>query len=141
MKNLYFDIAATTPLDKNVNKLMFEIQGTVWGNPSSIHKFGQDSYCIIEKSRIQLSKFINCKPEEIIFTGCGTESNNIILNGVLNPGDHVITSSYEHPAVKDTIENLKKLNIKNMEGVIAGKSFYVGNIDLIKAQMILNSNG
>jgi len=112
MKNLYFDIAATTPVDKSVNTLMFEIQKNLWGNPSSIHKFGQDSYCIIEKSRIQLSKLINCKSEEIIFTGCGTESNNIILNGLLQSGDHVITSSYEHPAVKDTLKNLSDLNVE-----------------------------
>ena len=67
MNNLYFDIAATTPLDNNVSKLMTEIQNTVFGNPSSIHQFGQKSRSLIETARRQMASSLNCKPNELIF--------------------------------------------------------------------------
>ena len=66
MYNLYFDIAATTPLDERVAKLINEVQTTIFGNPSSIHQFGQKSRSLVEKSRRQISKSLNCKPNEII---------------------------------------------------------------------------
>ena len=60
MHNLYFDIAATTPLDTNVAELMNEIQINIFGNPSSIHRFGQKSRSVVETSRRQISKSLNC---------------------------------------------------------------------------------
>ena len=96
MNNLYFDIAATTPLDYNVSELMNEIQKTTFGNPSSIHQFGQKSRSLIETARRQMASSLNCKPNEIIFTSGGSESNNLVLKGFLKKGDHFITSSYEH---------------------------------------------
>ena len=108
MHNLYFDIAATTPLDKNVAELINEVQNNTFGNPSSIHQFGQKSRSIIEKARRQISKSLNCKPNEIIFTSGGSESNNLVLQGLLNDGDHLITSSYEHPAIINVARELEK---------------------------------
>ena len=108
MSNLYFDIAATTPLDNNVAKLITEIQSTAFGNPSSIHQFGQKSRSLIEKARRQISKSFSCKPNEIIFTSGGSESNNLVLKGFLKKGDHFITSSYEHPAIIKVAEALEK---------------------------------
>jgi len=112
MNKLYFDIAATTPLDSNVSMLMTEIQNTIFGNPSSIHQFGQKSRSLIEKARRQISKSLNCKPNEIIFTSGGSESNNLVLHGFLKEGDHLITSSYEHPAIMKVAQELEKNNVE-----------------------------
>jgi len=112
MNNLYFDIAATTPLDSTVSKLITEIQNTIFGNPSSIHQFGQKSRSVIEKSRRQIAASLNCKPNEIIFTSGGSESNNLVLKGFLKNGDHLITSSYEHPAITKVAEELEKQNVE-----------------------------
>ena len=90
MNNLYFDIAATTPLDYNVSELMNEVQKTTFGNRSSIHQFGQKSRSLIEKSRRQIATSLNCKPNEIIFTSGGSESNNLVLKGLLKKGDHLV---------------------------------------------------
>ena len=65
---IYFDSAATTPLDPDVSIYLIEILNNVYGNPSSIHKSGQEAKAVIEKSRRQISKSFNCKPNEIIFT-------------------------------------------------------------------------
>ena len=108
----YFDNAATTPLDSKVAKLMHEINLSYFGNPSSIHRKGQQAHNIIEKSRKSIAKLLNCKSSEIYFTSGGSESNNIILRGILKPGDHFITSSYEHPAILNLIDFLKSKNIE-----------------------------
>jgi len=105
--NIYFDVAATTPIDLKVIDIMNEINSKYFGNPSSIHFFGQKTHNIIEKSRKLFSEYLGCLPSEIVFTSGGTESNNIALNGILNPGDHFITSSYEHPAILNVAKNLE----------------------------------
>ena len=74
MNNLYFDIAATTPLDEKVAKLINEVQTNVFGNPSSIHQFGQQAHNILERSRKNISKLLSCQESEIYFTSGGTES-------------------------------------------------------------------
>ncbi len=100
MKNIYCDISATTPLSPEVDDFISKIQRTVFGNPSSIHRFGQASKAVIENARRQVSDAIHCSPGEIYFTGCGSESDNLVLHGIPGPGDHLIISTYEHPAVK-----------------------------------------
>ena len=112
MKRIYFDISATTPLDPQVADFMYELQKEYYGNPSSIHREGQAARAIIEKSRNQLAKTLNCLPDEIIFTSSGSESNNMVLKGVLKKGDHLITSSYEHPAILNVIPSLQKKEIE-----------------------------
>ena len=97
--NKYFDICATTPIDKDVSKLIHKYNQTIFGNPSSIHEFGQKSKALIERSRLDIAKSINCSMGEIVFTCNGTMSNNMALLGTLEKGDHFITSSYEHPAI------------------------------------------
>ena len=91
---IYFDISATTPLDPEINQFINNLNSRIFGNPSSIHREGQAAKAVIEKSRIQIAKTLNVKPEEIIFTSSGSESNNMVIKGVLSPGDHFITSSY-----------------------------------------------
>ena len=75
---LYFDIAATTPIDRDVANLINTINLENFGNPSSIHSFGQKSHNIIEKSRKKISEILKCNSSEIYFTSGGSESNNIV---------------------------------------------------------------
>jgi cysteine desulfurase len=107
MKKVYCDISATTPTNHKVIDLMANIQKNIFGNPSSIHKYGQESHAIIEKARIQVSNALNCHQEEIIFTGSGTEANNIALEGFVGCKDHVISTSYEHPSVLNVLKSLE----------------------------------
>ena len=120
----YFDICATTPIDKRVLNFLTKESENVFGNPSSIHGFGQKSKAIIERARINVANSINCSPNEIIFTAGGSISNNMALMGVLKKGDHLITSSYEHPAILNVAKNLKKYGVTtslikpNKDGII-----------------------
>lgn len=111
MKRIYFDIAATTPIDTDVADFMHEISLKAYGNPSSIHKHGQESRAIIERARLQVSNALGCNIGEIIFTGSGTESNNIAIQGILEKGDHFIYSGYEHPAVSEVAKKVEKSGI------------------------------
>ena len=79
-QHLYFDTAATTPIDSKVIDLMHKINIESFGNPSSIHSIGQKSHNIIERSRIKISEILSCKSSEIYFTSGGSESNNIVFN-------------------------------------------------------------
>jgi len=126
---IYCDISATTPLDPEINQFINNLNSRVFGNPSSIHREGQAAKAVIEKSRIQIAKALNAKPEEIIFTSSGSESNNMVVKGVLNPGDHFITSSYEHPAILNIIPYLEKNNIK-ISIINPNKKGVIGPIDI-----------
>ena len=110
-KQTYFDVAATTPLDPEVASLMHNINLSFFGNPSSIHQFGQKAHNILEKSRKKISSILNCHESEIVFTSGGTESNNIVLKSILKKGDHLITSSYEHPAILKVAKNLESKGV------------------------------
>jgi len=111
-KQIYFDVAATTPIDQEVLDLIHLVNKNCFGNPSSTHQHGQKSHNLIEKSRISIAKTLNCKTSEIIFTSGGSESNNHVLKGILKKGDHLITSSYEHPSI---LKLAKKLRSKDIE--------------------------
>jgi len=111
IKRIYCDISATTPLDPQISEFLIDLNEHIYGNPSSIHREGQAAKAVIEKSRRQLANALNSKSEEIIFTSSGSESNNMVLKGVLNPGDHFITSSYEHPAILKVLPFLESKNI------------------------------
>jgi cysteine desulfurase len=109
---LYFDHSATTPLDTRVLELIHEVAEQHYGNPSSIHQFGQKARAIIERSRRQVADALGVKSRNIIFTGGGTEANNLVLQNVLY-GDkkHVITSATEHPAILSVLKNLIKFGV------------------------------
>ena len=89
-KQLYFDIAATTPMDIAVAEIVHKANIENYGNPSSMHMSGQKSHNIVERSRTSIAQILNCKTSEIIFTSGGSESNNIVLKGILKKGDHII---------------------------------------------------
>lgn len=109
---LYFDHSATTPIDPKVLALMQEVANTHFGNPSSIHKYGQKARAIIEKSRRQIADALGVKSRNIIFTGGGSEANNMVLQNVLyNDKKHVITSSIEHPAILKVLKHLKNFGV------------------------------
>jgi len=126
-KMIYCDSAASTPIDKQVAEEMNDLSLRTFGNPSSIHKFGQETKAVIERARLSIAKNIGCDLSEIIFTGCGSESNNIALLGTLKNGDHLITSSYEHPAVLNVAKYLTTKGVDvsyitpNQDGVINPK--------------------
>ena len=133
---IYFDIAATTPIDNQVLELMHTINSNYYGNPSSIHQLGQKSHNLIEKSRISIANILNCKTSEIIFTSGGSESNNLTLRGLLNKGDHFITSSYEHPSILSLAKDLEKNGIE----VSFVKPNHNGIIDILELEKKIKSN-
>jgi cysteine desulfurase len=108
----YFDHAATTKLNENVLKEMIPYLTGEYGNPSSIYSLGRSSKCAIEDAREKVAGVFNAKPQEIYFTGCGSESDNMAIKGVAyanrKKGNHIITSKIEHPAVLDTCRALEK---------------------------------
>ena len=107
---------------------MNDLQQKTYGNPSSIHREGQAARAVIEKSRRQLASALHCNPEEIIFTSSGSESNNMVLKGILSSGDHFITSSYEHPAILKVLPYLEEQGVEislitpNKDGIIQPSS-------------------
>lgn len=110
MQKIYFDNAATTPLDKEVVNVMTEHMLNNFGNPSSSHEFGRKAKVQVETARKHIASYFNCTASEVIFTAGGSEADNLILfNAVKNLGvERIISSPIEHHAVLHTIEALKK---------------------------------
>ncbi len=109
---LYFDHSATTPIDHKVLTLMQEVANVHFGNPSSVHKYGQKARSIIEKSRRQIADALGVKSRNILFTGGGSEANNMVLRNLLYDGKkHVITSAIEHPAILKVLKHLKNFGM------------------------------
>jgi cysteine desulfurase len=116
MKRIYLDYAATTPVDPEVIRAMEPFFFEKFGNPSSIHTEGQIARKAIEESRETVASFLGAKPEEIVFTSGGTESNNFALEGVAfaneRKGDHIIISAIEHHAITEPAKFLEKRGFK-----------------------------
>jgi cysteine desulfurase len=111
MKRIYLDYAATTPTHPDVIKAMLPYFDESFGNPSSIHSYGQEARDAVERARSKVSALIGAKNEEIVFTGSGTEADNFALKGIAlsrqGKGNHIITSSIEHHAVLGTCKFLE----------------------------------
>jgi cysteine desulfurase len=111
-KPIYLDYAATTPLDARVLESMQPYFGASFGNPSSVHGFGQRAETALEDARQRIAELLNAKPEEIIFTSGGTESDNLALRGAAlaarqkRGANHILISPVEHHAVSKTAEQL-----------------------------------
>ena len=116
MKKVYFDYAATTPTDPEVVAAMEPYFFEKFGNASSLHAYGQEAKKALEDSREALAEFINAKPEEIVFTSGGTESDNSALLGVAyvleKKGNHIIISAIEHHAISEPAKFLEKKGFK-----------------------------
>lgn len=112
MKRIYLDYAATTPTHPEVVKAMLPYFTESFGNPSSIHSYGQEAKEAVERDRSKVAVLIGAKSEEIVFTGSGTEADNFALKGVAlsrqSKGNHIITSLIEHHAVLETCKFLEK---------------------------------
>ncbi len=111
-KRIYLDHSATTPVKPEVVTAMLPYFTEIFGNPSSIHGFGQDARNSVSTSREVIAKFINASADELYFTGGGSESDNWAIRGVAHAykakGNHIITSTIEHHAVLHTCEALEK---------------------------------
>lgn len=112
MKRVYMDNAATTALRRDVLDAMMPYLTDIYGNPSSLHYFGQEAHKAVENARHQVASELNAEDNEIVFTGCGTEADNMALKGIAekyqSKGKHIITSSVEHHAILHTCEYLEK---------------------------------
>ena len=112
MKRVYMDNAATTALRRDVLDAMMPYLTDIYGNPSSLHYFGQEAHKAVENARHQVASALNAEDNEIVFTGCGTEADNMALEGIAekyqSKGKHIITSSVEHHAILHTCEYLEK---------------------------------
>lgn len=112
MRRIYMDHSATTPVDPQVIQAMISTLTDSFGNPSSIHSFGQEAHKLIQKARKQVAGLIGADSEEIVFTSGGTEADNMAIIGTakdrMGRGRHIITSQIEHHAVLDTCRHLEK---------------------------------
>ncbi len=112
-KTIYFDYSSTTPVDEKVVKKMLPYFSDKYGNPSSVYFLGQKSLFAIDESRKTIAIFLNCKPQEIFFTGSATEANNLAILGLINNKEniHIITSQIEHDSVLNVCKHLEKNNV------------------------------
>ncbi len=115
LRRVYLDNSSTTPVDSRVVEVMLPFLTEKHGNASSIHFFGQEARSAIDTARHQAAALVNARPTEIVFTSGGTESNNLAIRGLIEAnakyGNHIITSSIEHPSVKSLCEDLEKIGI------------------------------
>lgn len=113
MERIYLDNSATTPLDPAVLEAMMPYLTEDFGNASSIHTYGQKAKMAVDRARHQVAALLNAgRPNEIIFTSGGTESNNLAIRGLVEAnsrhGNHIILSAIEHPAIESVCEDLEK---------------------------------
>ena len=128
MNTIYFDNSATTRIKTEVLYDMMPFLTTEYGNASSLYSIGRNAKKAIEKARKQVAELLNCKPDEILFTSGGSESDNLALKGFayanIQKGNHIITSKIEHRAILETCQNLKKQGFEisyidvNEDGII-----------------------
>ncbi len=115
-RTIYLDHAATTALDPRVLEVMIPYLTTEYGNASSIYTLGRHAMQAIDRSREQVAQIIHCRPTEIAFVGCGSESDNLAIKGMAfasqKKGNHLITSSIEHHAVLHTCQYLERFGFK-----------------------------
>ena len=110
MNKIYLDNAATTPLSEEVIDAMVDVLKNNYGNPSSTHSLGQEAKILIENVRRDVADYLKVTPAEIIFTSCGTESNNMIIKSSVDHlgVERIITSPIEHKCVAETVLEMKK---------------------------------
>ena len=111
-RSIYLDHSASTPVDPRVVEAMAPFFSDSYGNPSGVHRQARASARALDEARFDVADVLGCKPKEVVFTGCGTESDNLAIRGVgfasQAPGQrqHMVTSAIEHHAVSHTIEQM-----------------------------------
>ena len=112
MKRIYLDYAATTPIHPEVVRAMLPYLSDAFGNPSSIHSFGQEARAAIEEARDKIAALIGARSKEVVFTCGGTEADNLAIKGIAcanrNKGNHIITTAIEHHAVVESCKFLQR---------------------------------
>ena len=117
-KTVYFDNNATTRIAPEVRDVMMPFFDNLYGNPSSMHAFGGTVAKYVDRAREEVAAFLNCSPEEVIFTACATESDNSAIRGTADyygRGTKIITTAVEHPAVLQPCRRLKALGHEVVE--------------------------
>jgi len=111
-RRVYLDHSATTPVDPRVAAAMGRALTETYGNPSSVHGFGQQARAAVDRARREVAALVGAKQNEIVFTSGGTEANNLAIRGICEAstvqGRHVITSAIEHPSVRGVCDVLEK---------------------------------
>jgi cysteine desulfurase len=112
MRSVYLDHAASTPVHPEVAERMMNVMTSQYGNASSVHAFGREAKKIVNGARDRIASLLGCQSDELVFTGGGTESDNLAILGLLESlgvnGKHVITSTVEHHAVLHTCHELER---------------------------------
>lgn len=140
MKKIYLDYAATTPVDPEVLRAMQPYFGKKFGNPGSLHSFGQEAIKAVDESREKIAKAIGADFREVIFTGSATEANNLALRGAVkffgNPraGARIIASAIEHESVLETAKDLERDGVEVVYIPVDKEGF----VDLKKIENALN---
>lgn len=141
MKRIYLDHSATTPVDKKVLKKMLPYFSSKYGNPSSVHSFGQAAMAAVDKARAQAAHFLNCQGDEIIFTSGATEANNLAIKGLIKAIKRradsrrvrVITSMIEHDSILEPFAELERQGVEVIH--LPVKSNGVVKIDELKKKI------
>lgn len=150
MRRVYLDNNATTPVLPEVFEAMRPYYLEQFGNASSIHHFGQHARAAVEKARGSVAALLNARPAEIVFTSGGTEADNLGIFGLVQRGDHLITSTIEHSAVMNTCKRLEQMGCEvTFVPVNAQGEIYAGNVEaalrpntrLISIMMANNETG
>lgn len=112
MDRIYFDNAATTAVCPEAAEAALRAMTEVYGNPSSTHTVGREAKALLDASRKAVAQALGCQPEELVFTSCGSESDNWAIKGAVyanrHVGKHIISSAVEHDAVRKTLDQLEK---------------------------------
>lgn len=115
-RRIYLDHSATTPVDPRVAVAMTRALTETYGNPSSVHGFGQQARAAVDRARREVAALIGAKQNEIVFTSGGTEANNLAIRGLCEisapHGRHIITSAIEHPSVRGVCDSLERAGWK-----------------------------
>ncbi len=150
MRRVYLDNNATTPVLPEVFEAMRPFYLEQFGNASSIHHYGQHARAAVEKARASVAALVNARPAEIVFTSGGTEADNLGIFGLVQRGDHVITSAIEHSAVMNSCKRLEQMGCEvTFIPVGASGEIYAGNVEaalrantrLISIMMANNETG
>jgi len=144
MQKIYLDHSATTPLDSGVLKKMHPYLTETLGNASSSHSFGQEAMKGVDWAREQLAQLFGCKFKEIIFSSGATESNNLVVQGIIkafkNNKDkkyHIVTSKIEHPAILEPCQELEKQGLVEVTYVGVNK---MGLVDVEEVKKSIKDN-
>ena len=116
MTDIYLDYNASTPIDPRVAELMRGLLDGPFANPSALHAGGRAARAVIDRARAQVATLLGCAPDEIVFTSGGSEANNLALTGAFfalrDHGDHVVTTTVEHPAILEPARFLERLGAR-----------------------------